>query len=486
MLQGVVRSLCFPKPRSRPADVSSRSPSRAPASVEEWRAAAAGLLARLLTGGGSALILATEAHRTALIAQLEHSGLDVSRVMVEGRLVSLDAAECLEMFVRDGTLDPALFQQQLASWVSRLLRNGGELGIVAETSALLRARGNARGASQLEELWAELREYFPFTLCSAPSRPVSPREANASPLPTPCPPRAPELAANTGASATAALDSTRALLRIREEQLERETAERRRLEQAMVQLRQELDASRRDVETRIAERTMALIEANAQLEEFSYTVSHDLRAPLRGMQVYSQALCEDYHAHLPAEAQRYLQRIRENAARLESMVSDVLHLSRLSRAGITLARVNLDALVRKLVSEHPLMQPPRAQITSAKLDDVLGHEASVVQAVSNLLSNAIKFVGPGVTPQVRIWTQPHGSGIRLWVEDNGIGIAPEHQPRLFRLFERVHPASAYEGTGVGLAIVRKAAQRMGGEAGLESDGVHGTRAWIQFQRCATA
>ncbi len=112
--------------------------------------------------------------------------------------------------------------------------------------------------------------------------------------------------------------------------------------------------------------------------------------------------------------------------------------------------------------------------------DVVGHKALLSQAISNLLNNAVKFVPPGVVPAVHVWTERIGLEVRLWVEDNGIGVPPNVQNRLFGMFERVHPQLHYEGNGVGLAIVRKAALRMQGAVGMESDGIHGSRFWIQL------
>src|SRR5262249_36174384 len=114
------------------------------------------------------------------------------------------------------------------------------------------------------------------------------------------------------------------------------------------------------------------------------------------------------------------------------------------------------------------------------LHDVIGHEASLSQAISNLLNNAIKFVAPGTRPRVRIHTDRRDGNVRLWIEDNGIGIKPEYQHRLFNVFERLHPEKNYDGTGIGLAIVRKATERMGGKAGVESDGLNGSQFWIQL------
>ena len=260
----------------------------------------------------------------------------------------------------------------------------------------------------------------------------------------------------------------------------RDITERKRAERILQATQERLARANDELEIRVEERTASLREAVAQLEEFSYTVSHDLRAPLRGMQVYSQALLEDYGDSLDAQAQHCLRRIAENATRLDKMVLDVLTFSRISRAELRFERVPLDKLVRDIIQHYPAMQPPRARIDVQPLPDVLGHEPSLMQVLSNLLSNAVKFVAADVTPTVRVWSESNGSTIRLFVQDNGIGIKPERQARLFRMFERVHPDLPYEGTGVGLAIVRKAATRMGGDVGVHSDGSHGSTFWVQL------
>ena len=136
--------------------------------------------------------------------------------------------------------------------------------------------------------------------------------------------------------------------------------------------------------------------------------------------------------------------------------------------------------MRGIIEHYPAMQSPRAIIDVASLHAVCGHEPSLTQVISNLLANAVKFVAPGVTPHIRVWTEFKGDVVRLFVRDNGIGVNPEHQARLFRMFERLHPDLPYDGTGVGLAIVRKAAMRMGGDVGVLSDGTSGTTFWVQL------
>ncbi len=237
-----------------------------------------------------------------------------------------------------------------------------------------------------------------------------------------------------------------------------------------------------NLERMVNERTTSLREAIAQMEEFSYSVSHDLRAPVRAMQCYAEVLLEDYGTQLDDHAKKYLDRIIRGGARMDRLIQDILTYSRLSRREIKLQPISLDKLTREIVQQYLDASPSDGPDISVEgyLPGVIGHEASLSQAISNLLNNAVKFVAPGTKPSVHLRTERKSGDIRLWVEDNGIGIKPEYQHRLFSVFERVHPDKNYEGTGIGLAIVRKAAERMGGKAGLESDGVSGSKFWIQL------
>ncbi len=244
--------------------------------------------------------------------------------------------------------------------------------------------------------------------------------------------------------------------------------------------REALSQSNQELEKRVAERTASLTQAIAQMEEFSYSVSHDLRSPVRAMQGYAQALLEDYHDKLDKQGREFLENIVKSGARMDRLVRELLTYSRLARAEITLQPVSLDGLVRDIITEYPEMQASRARMTiQPRLPTVMAHEPSLTQAISNLLSNAVKFVAPGVRPSVRIYSQPNGDRTRLWIQDNGIGIKPEHQGRLFGLFQRIHPEHKYEGTGIGLAVVRKSVERMGGTVGVESEG-NGSRFWIEL------
>lgn len=263
--------------------------------------------------------------------------------------------------------------------------------------------------------------------------------------------------------------------------LERELTEKRRAEADLRAAQAQLQAHATLLEQKVQERTQSLRDAIAQMEEFSYTVSHDLRAPLRAMNTYAQALVEDFGPQLDATARHYLERIQRSSQRMEKLTHDVLTYSRLARSEINLAPVDVDALLRDMLYQYAEFQPPHADIKMKRpLHDVLGHEVSLGQCVANLLTNAVKFVAPGVQPRIRIHTELAGGAVRLWIADNGIGIDPQYQSRLFQVFERLHDRQHYEGTGIGLAIVRKAVDKMGGRCGVESDGTHGSRFWIEL------
>ncbi|WNZ27834.1 PAS domain S-box protein [Leptolyngbya sp. NK1-12] len=344
--------------------------------------------------------------------------------------------------------------------------------------------------------------------------------------------------------------------------------------------RKQAEAALRELNTtleqRVADRTAELQDANDALKAFTYSVSHDLRAPLRTLQGFTQALQEDCADQIDELGQSYIDYIMEGAQQMDTLISDLLAYSRLSRVEINLYPVDLDAALSEVLQQlSQSIQAHHAQIhIHSPLPPVQAHRTTLIQVLTNLLSNALKFVPADVTPKIEIWAealanqereetgdrrqnesnqrsgvrlprasadgsqasqsvsrrepgfperQPtgarsqaspppsfgeaheppsssfgeaHGSPsplvrrgsraaspppptlIRLWVKDNGIGIAPEHQERIFRVFERLHGVESYPGTGIGLAIVRKGLERMGGQAGVESQLGEGSRFWI--------
>jgi signal transduction histidine kinase len=164
-----------------------------------------------------------------------------------------------------------------------------------------------------------------------------------------------------------------------------------------------------------------------------------------------------------------------------------LNYARVLRGQVPLSSIDLDHLVREILTSYPQWQPPKASINiEGVLHSVWGHEGFLTQCISNLLSNAVKFVPGGVVPNVRIWAENGKGAVRLFIEDNGIGIAPEDHSRVFRMFERICPATEYEGTGIGLTIVRKAVERMGGTVDFQSECGKGSRFWIELKRPSPA
>jgi signal transduction histidine kinase len=220
------------------------------------------------------------------------------------------------------------------------------------------------------------------------------------------------------------------------------------------------------------------------MEEFSYSVSHDLRAPVRAIEGYARILDKDCRALLPAKAQGHLDKILRSTARMNRLINDVLTLSRVAQNEIRLHEIALRPFIEELIEQYPEMH--RANIELGELHTVIGDDASLSQAVSNVLSNGVKFVTPGVRPHVRVWSESREESVRIWVTDNGIGIAPELQGKLFGMFQRLRPNEGYEGTGIGLAIVRKAVERMNGAVGVESDGKNGSRFWIDLPSPSSA
>ncbi|KYC43288.1 hypothetical protein WA1_14455 [Scytonema hofmannii PCC 7110] len=237
------------------------------------------------------------------------------------------------------------------------------------------------------------------------------------------------------------------------------------------------------LERRVEERTSQLEQANEDLEAFSYTVAHDLKAPLRGIQGYALALLEDYDDGLDELGKSYIQSIFTGTERMSDLVDDLLTYSRLSREELKLAPVNLSQVIEEaqtlLGSE--LREREANLRVEHPLPTIIGHRGTLLQIIVNLLSNAAKFVAVGVKPQIRIWAKEEGERVRLWVEDNGIGIAPQYQEWIFGVFERLHSWELFSGTGIGLAIVRKGAERMGGEAGVDSVPNQGSRFWVKFK-----
>ncbi len=255
--------------------------------------------------------------------------------------------------------------------------------------------------------------------------------------------------------------------------------DRKRAEAELQKFREQLARTNAELESKVEQRTARLAETIADLEHFSYTITHDMRAPLRALQGFSTILLESPDISEP-ERKDYLERIRVAAKRMDSLIRDALNYAKISKDYIRLDPIDPEPLLRGLIQTYPALQPPHAEIQiTGPLPTVCGTEAHLTQCFSNLLTNAVKFVAPGTRPYVRIWAQSINSHVRFWFEDNGIGIPPEFQDRIFGMFQRLD--RSYEGTGIGLALVKKVAQRLGGKVGVQSEPGKGSRFWLELK-----
>ncbi len=259
-------------------------------------------------------------------------------------------------------------------------------------------------------------------------------------------------------------------LALARQRLELEIAERTRYADEIAKLNSQLEAKNGELTEKVEE-----------LEHFSYSLSHDMRAPLRSMFGFSEILLEECGETLEPEHVRYLKKIIAGANRLDQLIQDVLNYSVVSRSAMKLSRVDVARLARDIIEQYPGFQEPDADVrVENELPAIMANEAALTQCLSNLIGNAIKFVQPGTKPQIRIAAERRGNRVHLWVSDNGIGIAPNDLDRIFGIFVKVHSADKYSGTGIGLSIVRRAAQRMNGKVGVESTPGSGSRFWLEF------
>jgi light-regulated signal transduction histidine kinase (bacteriophytochrome) len=250
-------------------------------------------------------------------------------------------------------------------------------------------------------------------------------------------------------------------LRRKAADLEREVAERRRAELEVWVLNQEL-------EKRVAERTAQLAAANQELEAFSYSVSHDLRAPLRTIDGYAALVTEDF-PDLPAEAMGHLHRVRDNARRMGTLIEDLLAFSRLGQLPVQRSAVDLAGLFAEVLDELRRGEPERPlDVTIEPLAPCDADPALLRQVVYNLLSNALKFTRGRDPARIEVGSQEGPGEKAYFVRDNGAGFDMRHADKLFGVFQRLHRAEEFEGTGIGLSLVQRIVHRHGGRIWAEA------------------
>ena len=245
-----------------------------------------------------------------------------------------------------------------------------------------------------------------------------------------------------------------------------------------------LDRLNAELEERIAARTAALDAKTRELETFAYSVAHDLKAPLRGIEGYSRLLLEDHATDLKQEGREFLTTIRTSTEEMDQLISDLLDYSRLERRELKTDRIELKALVNAVVEQKEREVTGRQIAVAVNVNGgfVHGDVNGLTQALKNYLDNAIKFTKDVATPRIEIGSDETSESCRVWVRDNGVGFDMKYKDRIFDIFQRLNRSEEYPGTGIGLAIVRKAMERMGGKAWGESEPGQGATFYLEIPK----
>ncbi|MCC7278040.1 MAG: PAS domain-containing protein, partial [Chromatiaceae bacterium] len=255
----------------------------------------------------------------------------------------------------------------------------------------------------------------------------------------------------------------------------RDITERKRIEDEVLRLNAEL-------EERVATRTAELAAINKELETFTYSVSHDLKAPLRGIDGYSRLLLEDHLEQLDEEGRLFLRNVRHGVDQMSQLIEDLLAYSRMERRGLNGIPVEFGALMGRILAERAKdIQASGAQVRVEVAGLVARADPEgLAMVLRNLLDNALKFHQPDQPPQVEIRGQATGNLIQIAIQDQGIGFEMRFHDRIFEIFQRLQRAEDYPGTGIGLAIVRKALHRMGGSIRAESAPGQGATFYLEL------
>ncbi|MDB6026325.1 MAG: domain S-box [Verrucomicrobiales bacterium] len=243
-----------------------------------------------------------------------------------------------------------------------------------------------------------------------------------------------------------------------------------------------LDAYAQDLETRVRERTARLEAAIKASRDLLYTMAHDLRAPLRAMRGFTEALADEYATHLDEMGADYVRRIHQSAGRMDQLIADLLEYGRVAHVPLSFARINLEEELAVVLDQFALVieQCHATVQVDRPLPGVCGDKLLVQQVLRNLIDNALKFVAPQTIPHLHIYAVGAEDYVRLWIVDNGIGIDPAYREKIFGIFQRLHRGNEYPGRGFGLALVQRSIEHMHGRVGVESQPGHGSRFWIEL------
>jgi light-regulated signal transduction histidine kinase (bacteriophytochrome) len=233
---------------------------------------------------------------------------------------------------------------------------------------------------------------------------------------------------------------------------------------------EEIERLNTELEQRVQQRTGQLQAVNQELEAFTYSVSHDLRAPLRGMSGFARVLEEDYGDRLDEDGRRYLEIIKSNAAQMGQLIDDLLSLSRLGRQPLRATTLSMESLVQEAFRQAAADAPDSPiELSVEPLPNCRGDANLVRQVLINLLSNAVKFSRNAAAPRVEVGSKRENGEVAYFVRDNGAGFDMRYAGKLFGVFQRLHGPDEFAGTGVGLAIVKRIIDRHGGRVWAEGE-----------------
>lgn len=257
---------------------------------------------------------------------------------------------------------------------------------------------------------------------------------------------------------------------------------------ALAAARRQLQDYASSLERQVAARTVELEKSLRETEILLYSIAHDLRSPLRAMEGFTHIILDEYAPQMDDTGKEYARRVMDASKRMDRLIADLLAYGRLTHIDFPKREISLDVLINRVLARFRIeIENKKAQIdVMAPLPALRTNETALEQILSNLISNGLKFVGPNVAPHLRILAQKRDGIIRIEVHDNGIGIPKEFQQKIFKVFERIHRPDEYEGTGVGLAVVRKGVERLGGKVGVDSEVGQGSCFWLELPETGRA
>jgi PAS domain S-box-containing protein len=243
-----------------------------------------------------------------------------------------------------------------------------------------------------------------------------------------------------------------------------------------------IDEMNESLEQKVQARTSQLEEANRELEAFTYSVSHDLRAPLRAVNGYAKLLQEECADRLSEDGKSFVETIRSNAANMGHLIDELLEFSKLGRKKISSSKVDMSSLARTIKQEISISMPHRAEIIIDHLPSIEADQTLIHQLLFNLVSNAVKYSSKAPQPKIVIASEEKNEEIIYWVRDNGAGFDMRHADKLFGVFSRLHTNAEFEGVGVGLAIVQRIVDKFGGKVWAEGRINEGATFYFSFDK----